>query len=104
LHDWMGTIMGSGQGHAAMGLNRGNAATVVEAGAIGRLAGDPLGTMGIFSVFQNSTSNAYDDGVPRPANRWGDYTYTSLDPCDDMSMWTTQEYVAGSVFNADWGV
>ena len=33
--------------------------------------------------------------IPRGANglRWGDYSYVSLDPCDDMTMWTIQEYV-----------
>ena len=30
------------------------------------------------------------DGSSR--NRWGDYSYTSLDPNDDMSLWTIQEY------------
>ncbi len=25
-------------------------------------------------------------------NRWGDYSYTSLDPNNDMSLWTIQEY------------
>ncbi|HEV2029128.1 MAG TPA: hypothetical protein VGS16_11465 [Candidatus Dormibacteraeota bacterium] len=102
---WMGTVMVSGQGHVAMGLNRANGTTVVQAGAVGRLAGDALGTMGGFSIFQSSTSDAYDDFAGTPANRWGDYTYTSLDPCDDMTMWTAQEYVAGSAPpSADWGV
>lgn len=101
---WMGTVMVSGQGHAAIGLNRANVSTTVEAGAVGRLAGDPLGTTLGFSRFQTSTADAYDDFTTNPANRWGDYTYTSLDPCDDMTMWTTQEYVAGSANNDDWGV
>ena len=102
LEYWMGTVMVSGQGHVAMGVNRANSATVVQAGALGRLAGDAPGTMSGFSLFQNSTTDAYDDGpfVPGPVNRWGDYTYTSLDPCDDMTMWTAQEYVAGSAL---WG-
>jgi hypothetical protein len=107
LEYWMGTLMVSGQGDVAMGLNRANSSTNVQAGAVGRLAGDPAGSMSGFSVFQNSTADAYDDSsfVPNPANRWGDFTYTSLDPCDDMTMWTTQEYVAGStIYGVDWGV
>lgn len=104
LEYWMGTVMVSGQGHVAMGLNRANSATNVQAGALGRLASDTSGTMRAFSVFQNSTADAYDDAsfVPNSANRWGDYTYTSLDPCDDMTMWTTQEYVAGPTTGVDW--
>jgi hypothetical protein len=106
LEYWMGTVMVSGQGHVAMGLNRANSATVVQAGAVGRLAGDPANTMQGFSLFQSSTADAYTDAsfVPNPANRWGDYTYTSLDPCDDMTMWTAQEYVAGATASVDWGV
>jgi hypothetical protein len=106
LEYWMGTMMVSGQGHVAMGLNHANSTTVVQAGAVGRLAGDALGTMSGFSLFQTSTADAYDDkpSNPTPANRWGDYTYTSLDPCDDMTMWTAQEYVAGSAMGDDWGV
>jgi hypothetical protein len=101
---WMGTLMVSGQGDVAMGLNRANSSTDVQAGAVGRLAGDPAGTMSGFSMFQSSTADAYDDFAPSFANRWGDFTYTSLDPCDDMTLWTTQEYVAGSTSAADWGV
>ena len=107
LEYWMGTVMVSGQGHVAMGLNRANASTDVQAGVVGRLAGDTPGTMQGFSGFQNSTADAYDDAsfVPNPANRWGDYTFTSLDPCDDMTMWTVQEYVAGPANGGvDWGV
>jgi hypothetical protein len=109
LEYWMGTVMVSGQGHASLGLNRANSSTVVQAGAVGRLATDPLGTMGNFSIFRNSTTDGYSDKSlnPNPINRWGDFTYTSLDPCDDMTMWTTQEYVAGPSFSGvpiDWGV
>ena len=104
LEYWMGTVMVSGQGHVAMGLNRANISTTVEAGAVGRLAGDTLGTMADFTRFQTSTADAYDDFTLNPVSRWGDFTYTSLDPCDDMTMWTTQEYVAGSQDTSDWGV
>jgi hypothetical protein len=106
LQYWMPTVMVSGQGHTAMGLNRANASTVVQAGAVGRLSGDAVGTMGAFSIFQTSSSAAYDDAGfnPGPTNRWGDFTYTSLDPCDDQTMWTVQEYVAGSSLGVDWGV
>ncbi len=35
-------------------------------------------------------------------NRWGDYSYTSLDPNDDLTMWTIQEY-ASSIGSNIWG-
>ena len=32
--------------------------------------------------------------------RWGDYSYTSIDPADGMSFWTVGEYYANtSTFN-----
>lgn len=116
LNYWMGTLMPSGQGHVAMGLNRANSTTAVQAGALGRLSGDTAGTMGAFSMFQDSVNPSggaawpYTDASfnPSSTNRWGDYAYTSLDPCDDMTLWTTQEFIAsGSAFGflpIDWQV
>ena len=31
-----------------------------------------------------------------PSRRWGDYSHVSLDPKDDMTMWTIQEYCNGT--------
>src|SRR5207247_1818222 len=43
-----------------------------------------------------SSSTAYnppsDPGDPNFGRRWGDYSFTSLDPNDDMTMWTIQEF------------
>ena len=36
-----------------------------------------------------------DPGGPA-GRRWGDYSFTSVDPNDDMTMWTIQEYVNGT--------
>src|SRR5262249_35093141 len=37
-----------------------------------------------------------DTGAGRGARRWGDYSYTSLDPLDDMTMWTVEEFCSSS--------
>src|SRR5207302_5079097 len=39
------------------------------------------------------TSYNPSDGSP---HRWGDYSFTSVDPSDDMTMWTIQEFCDGS--------
>jgi PKD repeat protein len=90
---WMGTVMISGQGHAAMGFTTAGANEHINAGTVGRLVGDPLGTTRT-PVLYTSSSSAYNprDINNAPINRWGDYSYTSLDPSDDMTMWTIQEY------------
>src|SRR4029077_11453520 len=60
----------------------------------GRLANDPLGTVNAPALFTASnTSYNPSDGSP---HRWGDYSFTSVDPSDDMTMWTIQEFCAGA--------
>jgi hypothetical protein len=92
---WIPSIMVSGQGHAAIGFSTAGANEHANAGTTGRLAGDTLGAMGIPELYTNSTT-AYnppgDTGAQNGSRRWGDYSYTSLDPNDDMTMWTIQEF------------
>ncbi|MBK9964142.1 MAG: hypothetical protein IPP07_04275 [Holophagales bacterium] len=92
---WIPSIMVSGQGHAAMGFSTAGANARVNAGTVGRLVGDTPGTTGT-PVNYTASSTAYnpgsDTGVDRGARRWGDYSYTSLAPNDDMTMWTIQQF------------
>jgi len=91
---WMGTIMVSGQGHAAMGFSVAGANEHANAGTVGRLSGDALGTMRA-PVLYTASSTAYNpsgDPGSTGGRRWGDFSYTSLDPSDDMTMWTIQEF------------
>jgi hypothetical protein len=90
---WMGTVMVSGQGHAAMGLSVAGANEYINAGTVGRLKNDAAGTMRT-PVLYTATSSTYNpvDSGGAPINRWGDYSYTCLDPDDDMTMWTIQEF------------
>jgi hypothetical protein len=90
---WMGTVMVSGQGHVAMGFSVAGALEHVNAGTVGRLVNDPPGTMRT-PVLYTASAAAYNplDINNNPINRWGDYSYTSLDPGDDMTMWTIQEF------------
>ncbi len=94
-HYWIPSIMVSGQGHAAMGVSTAGTNEFVNAATVGRLASDPLGTLETPILFTSSPA-AYNppgnDGSSRGRRRWGDYSYTSLDPCDDMTMWTIQEF------------
>ncbi|MBI3851720.1 MAG: hypothetical protein HY298_15810 [Verrucomicrobia bacterium] len=91
---WMGTVMVSGQGHAAMGFSLAGANERINAGTVGRLAGDPLGTTQTPVLYTASASdyNPPSDPGGSSGRRWGDYSYTSLDPADDMTMWTIQEF------------
>lgn len=91
VHHWMGALMVNGQGHVAMGLSRSGAAAFVNTEFTGRLASDPLGTMNAPTAYSNNTATVYNLQTTS-TQRWGDYSYTSVDPNDDMTMWTLQEY------------
>ena len=94
------SIMVNGQGHAAMGFSGSSSTEYVGSYFTGRLSGEAAGTMGsIVQIKAGQASYLQLDSSSR--NRWGDYSYTSLDPNDDMSLWTIQEY-ASSTANI-WG-
>jgi hypothetical protein len=52
---------------------------------------DAAGTMRDPSALKAGEGN-YFKQFNGPRNRWGDYSATSVDPADDASFWTTQEY------------
>jgi len=91
---WIPSISISGQNHVAMGFSTSGNAERINAATVGRLSTDALGLMGTPLLF-TSSSTAYnppsDPGVSRP-RRWGDYSFVSVDPQDDMTMWTVQEF------------
>jgi hypothetical protein len=89
------SVMVSGQGHAAFGFSMAGLALTPNAGTIGRLSGDAVGTVQTPIVNYSASTSAYNppaDAGGSGGRRWGDYSYTSLDPCDDMTMWTIQEF------------
>ena len=91
------SVMVSGQGHAALGFSMAGNALTPNAGTIGRLASDTLGTTQgtpINYSLSTATYNPPSDPGGTGGRRWGDYSYTSLDPCDDMTMWTIQEFAS----------
>jgi hypothetical protein len=83
--------MVNGQGHAALGFSGSKSTEYIGCYTCGRLATDAPNTMGAVMLFKAGlASYQYLDSYGR--NRWGDYSATTLDPNDDMSMWTIQEY------------
>jgi hypothetical protein len=90
LYYWIPSIMVSGQGHVAAGFSIAGATSYAKCGTCGRLSTDALGTMQAVTTYMNS-STAYNLGSTNP-RRWGDYSYTCVDPNDDMTMWTIQEF------------
>lgn len=91
---WMPTITVSGQGHAVMGFSSAGAASRINAAVTQRWAGDTLGTVQPFVNYTASSTpyNPPGDTGGAGGRRWGDYSNTSLDPEDDMTLWTIQEF------------
>ena len=58
-----------------------------------------MGTLQAGVVYTSSSTvyNPADGGTISIPHRWGDYSYTSLDPCDDMTMWTIPVVVLGTL-------
>ena len=106
---WIPTIMVSGQGHAALGCSIAGTNERINCFTTGRLVGDASGTLRdgpggtAFPGYTNSTTayNPASDPGGTNGRRWGDYSFTSLDPNDDMTMWTAQEFCDAT---NSWGV
>lgn len=92
---WVPSINVSGQGHVAMTLCAAGTNEFANAATVGRLAGDAVGTMQAPVLITSSTA-AYnppsDPGSAGIGRRWGDYSYTSVDPIDDMTMWSVTQF------------
>ena len=96
---WFPSCVVSGQGHMALGCSVAGPNEYAEIAVAGRLATDPLGFLSNPFIAQLSTTS-YDVGTDNP-RRWGDFSITSPDPNDNMTLWTVQEY--GKTTNS-WGV
>jgi hypothetical protein len=97
---WIPSCMVNGQGHMVLGCSVAGASEFAEIAVAGRWANDPLGVLQQPAVVQaSSTAYNVSDGVN--PHRWGDYSLTTVDPNDDMTFWTVQEYCNA---NNSWGV
>jgi hypothetical protein len=96
---WIPSIAANGQGHASLNSSAAGSGRFAEIASSGRLASDPAGATQPFEITQTSSS-AYNLGSG-PVKRWGDYSQTVVDPTDNMTFWTFQEYANAT---DSWGV
>lgn len=102
-HHFFPSIAVNQRNDVCIGLSRSDNGRFAEAVVTGRLAADPPGTMEPPSVFKAGEAGYYKTfGSTR--NRWGDYSATVVDPADDSTFWTIQEYAAAPFNGFDrWG-
>ncbi len=98
-HYWIPSVMVSGQGHAALGFSTAGTNERANAATVGRFSSDAAGTMQTPALI-TASSTAYnppsDPGGAGTGRRWGDYSYVSLDPLDDMTMWTVHMFCSST--------
>ncbi|HVT19116.1 MAG TPA: HYR domain-containing protein [Thermoanaerobaculia bacterium] len=85
---WMGSIAMDGSGNIALGYTKSSPQIFPTPMITGRLAGDPLGTMGSEIVMFAGAGSQIGTG-----NRWGDYSAMSVDPRDGCTFWYTSQYL-----------
>jgi hypothetical protein len=102
------TVALSGQGHLSLGASYGSSTEFMGVAVAGKLRTDAPGTIQSPTVaFAGLGSYILCDGTSGacPRNRWGDYSFTDVDPTDDQTVWTFQEYAAdatGTGFAGNW--
>ena len=102
---WMGAAVPNGQGHVVAGFTVTNLDGMAPSTAwSGRLVTDSNGYFSQPEIYIDgfNTGNARQSFESSPREtRWGDYSMTTVDPCDDMTFFTIQEYVDSG--NSNWG-
>ncbi|MBI5095724.1 MAG: hypothetical protein HZB26_25230 [Candidatus Hydrogenedentes bacterium] len=74
-----------------MGFSGSSSTTFVSAYYTTRVSSDASGTMQPVSLLKAGLAS-YFKTFSGTSNRWGDYSSTCVDPADDLTMWTIQEY------------
>lgn len=85
---WVGSIAMDNQGNIGLAYAVSSSSTFPSIRYTGRLASDPLGQM----TFVEQTA-ATGTSAQTNANRFGDYSQTTLDP-DGLTFWHTGEYIS----------
>ena len=79
-----------------VGFTQTSAAEYASAAYAFRAGTDPAGTMRDARVYKSGEGHfnlPYSAGI----GRWGDYSHTVVDPSDDTTLWTIQEYARAQV-------
>ena len=96
---WIPALAVNGQNVMAIAGSVAGGAHRVDAWFSGRTPSDPAGQLDPPTEY-TATPFAYnplgDTGAARGYRRWGDYSMTTIDPDDDMTFWTIQQYVTAT--------
>jgi hypothetical protein len=95
---WIPSVAMNGEGHMTLATSYASTNDFAGIAVSGHLRTDPSGfTAAPTQAVVSSTAYNVQSGT----QRWGDYSQTVVDPTDDMTCWTFQEYCNGT---NSWGV
>ncbi len=92
MHYYFPSIMVNAEEDVVLGFSGSNENQYVGGYFTGRRAEDPPGEMSAPMLLKSGDA-PYQLVDSAARNRWGDYSYTTLDPTDELTFWTIQEYV-----------
>ncbi len=96
VHHFFPSIAVNANNDMAIGFSRSSASLFVEGVYTGRESTDPAGTVGAIQVCK-AGEDSYTKDFFTGNVRWGDYSATVVDPTDDTTFWTLQEYAETDV-------
>lgn len=103
LHYYDPSLMVNSAGHVAVAFSGSDGNQYVGSYYTGRRTSDAPGDMAVPRLFKSGEA-PYQRLGPDSLNRWGDYSYTTLDPVDESTFWTIQEYAETPIQNGSaWG-
>jgi N-acetylneuraminic acid mutarotase len=97
LWRWMSSIAVDAAGNTAIGYATSSDSIFAGIRYAGRLASDPPGNLAQGEAILQNGGGAQTSGF----GRWGDYTYTSIDPSNGMDFWHVGEYYTATS-SASW--
>ena len=99
---WIPSIAANGLGQALLGSSFAGPGRFAGIAVAQRFHGDPLGTLSTPLLVQPGLA-PYDipSSPPGDPQRWGDFSQVVVDPNDEMTFWTFQEYTNAT---NSWGV
>lgn len=96
VHHFFPSISANFLNDVALGFSRSDSTRYVEGVVTGRASTDPAGSMDTIQVIKaGEDSYVKDFGSGRV--RWGDYSATVVDPADDTTLWSIQQYAETDV-------
>lgn len=101
LYRWMSSVAMDRAGDMAIGYSTSSSASFPSISYAGRLASDPINTLGqsetqLFAGTGPQHNEVFIPFSPTGFGRWGDYTDMTVDPVDDCTFWYTNEYYSST--------